>query len=134
MVAGRYSETREMRLRQVERCLDSGMPIGERCRPNKVSSSTLYVRLKVYREESHGQAKSNGDRIGLARQEVKGSKALAVESSGVFANNNDDDKQGGAPFGSNAAMQVSLNGAGILIPSGCGGAAIESALSAVAAL
>lgn len=131
---GRYSETREMRLRQVERCLGSGMTIKEWCRLNNVAQSTFYVWLKVYREESRGQAKSNGDWIELKRQEVKDSKALAVKNKSVCANHSDANKQDNASFSSNMAIQVSLNGAGILIPSGCDDATIRSVLSAVATL
>lgn len=130
----RHSETREMRFRQVERCLDSGMAIREWCRLNNVSSSTLYAWLKVYREGSHGQAKSHSDWIELTRQEVKNSKALAVKSTDDCANHSEVNKQDNASFSSNTAIQVSLNGAGILIPSGCDDATIKSVLSAVATL
>lgn len=130
----RYSETREMRLRQVERCLDSGMTIKEWCRLNNVAPSTLYVWLKVYREESQGQAKSHGDWIELTRQEVKDSKALAIKSKDDCVSHSDVSKQDNASFSSNVAIQVSLNGAGILIPSGCDDATIKSVLSAVATL
>lgn len=66
-----YSETREMRLQQVERCLDSRMQIKQWCELNKIARSTFYGWLKVYREESRGKEKFNSDWIEFTRQEIK---------------------------------------------------------------
>ena len=77
-------QTRTMRFRQVERCLDSGMQIRQWCKLNKVPESTFYGWLKIYREQSGGKEKANRDWIELSRQEIKNTHALAVKTNGTL--------------------------------------------------
>ena len=128
-------QTRKMRFRQVERCLDSGMQIRQWCKLNKVPESTFYGWLKIYREQSGGKEKSNRDWIELSRQEIKNAHALAVKTNGALlpeplgANTSTS-----ASANTQAAVRVNLNGAVVVIPSDCDITTIKSVLSVVAAL
>ena len=130
-----YPKTREMRLQQVERCLDSGMQIKQWCELNKIARSTFYGWLKVYREESKGKEKSNSDWIEFTRQEIKDSKALAIKNNKEESTESPEASESTlANMNLPSALQVSLNNAVIAIPSGCDETTIKSVLSVVATL
>ena len=46
---------RDMWAGRIERCLASGMAVGERCSLDKVSKSSLCRRLAVFRDEGLGR-------------------------------------------------------------------------------
>ena len=133
---GTHSASRkEMRFRQVKQCLESGISITQWCKLNKVPESTLYGWLKIYREEENavcGKEKSHSGWIEVKRQDLKDTKALAIRDvSDASATTNTEPV---ANTTANNMIQVSLNGALIMIPPNCDSATIKSVLSAVACL
>ena len=91
MSANGDAARRDMRAGRIERCLASGMAIGEWCSLNKVSKSSLYRRLAVFRDERLGRfAGKNSEAFGWVaamRDGIAATKAVvpAVSAAGQAA-------------------------------------------------
>lgn len=76
---------RDMWAGRIERCLASGMAIGEWCSLNKVNRSSMYRWLAVFREEEPGRlGGKNSETSGwvkVARQGIAAAKAIVPAAS-----------------------------------------------------
>lgn len=76
---------RDMWAGRIERCLASGMAIGEWCSLNKVNKSSLYRWLAVFRDEDPGRfAGKNSETSGwvkVARDGIAAAKAIVPAAS-----------------------------------------------------
>ena len=68
------AQRRDMWAGRIERCLDSGMTIGEWCGLNKVSPSSLYKWMARFREEEPGR---------FPRRSSKASNWIKVTAGGI---------------------------------------------------
>ena len=67
---------------RIEHCLASGMAVGEWCSLNKVSRSSLYRWLAVFRDEDPGRfAGKNSETSGWVKAAREGIAAVCVSSS-----------------------------------------------------
>lgn len=84
-------ERRQMRMRQIEQFLASGMPAAEWMRLNRMSSSTFYLWFNKFRDEDpgrFGRREKPGSWIEVSRDEMRSSVAIekaAVEVPGPAA-------------------------------------------------
>ncbi len=72
-------ERRQMRMRQIEQFLASGMPAAEWMRLNRMSSSTFYLWLNKFRDEDPGRfgcREKPGSWVEVSRDEMRGSVAI----------------------------------------------------------
>lgn len=129
-------ERRNLRREQVENCLSSPMTIEEWCRLNRVSESTMYRWMAIFRdEEPELFGKANASQwIELSRGAIAAQTALAIApgAEGVPV---------AAPVGEaveekspSAPIIVRVNGAEVAVPAGSDDAHITSVLKAVARL
>ena len=68
------AQRRDMWAGRIERCLDSGMTIGEWCGLNKVSPSSLYKWMARFREEEPGR---------FPRRSSKASNWIKITAGGI---------------------------------------------------
>ena len=131
-------QNRAMRREQVERCLAADMTIKEWCELNKVSESTMYRWMSVFRREEPDvfADPTHGEWIELSRGSIAARTALAVRPA-------DDAPEAGAPAGGDAptggnvaanALVVRINGADVMVPEGVPEPHVAMVLRAVAAL
>ena len=134
----RQMQNRAMRREQVERCLAADMTVKEWCELNKVSESTMYRWMSVFRREEPGlfSDPTCGEWIELSRGSITARTALAVRPADD-APEADRPDDGGEPAGGCVAanaLVVRVNGADVVVPEGVSEAHLAMALRAVAAL
>ena len=131
-------QNRVLRREQVERYLATDMTVKEWCGLNKVSESTMYRWMAVFRREEPGlfADPTCGEGIELSRGSIAARTALAVRPA-------DDAPEAGAPAGGDAptggnvaanALVVRINGADVVVPEGLSETHLSMALRAVAKL
>ena len=131
-------QNRALRREQVERCLAADMSIKEWCELNRVSESTMYRWMSVFRREEPElfSDPTQGEWIELSRGSIAARTALAVRPA-------DDAPEAGAPAGGDAptggnvaanALVVRINGADVVVPEGLSETHLSMALRAVAKL
>lgn len=105
---------------RIERCLASGMAIGEWCSLNKVSKSSLYRRLAVFRDERLDRfAGKNSEAFGWVaamRDGIAATKAVvpAVSAAGQAAANPAEETPGSKDWGEREASRSFLDQKGKL--------------------
>ena len=131
-------QNRALRREQVERCLAADMSIKEWCELNRVSESTMYRWMSVFRREEPElfSDPTQGEWIELSRGSIAARTALAVRPA-------DDAPEAGTPAGGDAptggnvaanALVVRINGADVVVPEGVSETHLSMALRAVAKL
>ena len=128
---------RRMRREQIERWLASeDTTVSEWCERNRISESTFYKWLAVFREEEpevFGASKHDGW-IEIARQSRKDAVALAVVGKGTGASAPPPtyhESWANRCCGANAPITVAVNGATVSIPSGSAALDIANVMKAV---
>ena len=129
-------ERRNLRREQVENCLSSPMTVEEWCRLNRVSESTMYRWMAIFRdEEPELFGKPNASQwIELSRDALAAQTALATTPAaegGPVAAPICEAVEASVP---SAPIIVRVNGAEVAVPAGAGDAHIASVLKAVARL
>ena len=129
-------ERRNLRREQVENCLSSSMTIEEWCRLNRVSESTMYRWMAIFRDEEpelFGKPRV-GEWIELSKEAIAAQTALATKPA---AQGDPRAIPAGEAVGAKAQaapIVIHLNGADVAVPPGAGDAHIASVLEAVARL
>ena len=129
-------ERRNLRREQVENCLSSSMTIGEWCRLNRVSESTMYRWMAIFRDEEPElfEKPRAGEWIELSKEAIAAQTALATrpaDRGGFQADSAAAALEAKAPA---APIVIHLNGADVAVPPGAAEAHIASVLEAVARL
>lgn len=134
-------ERYEMRLRQVEECLASGMSIKAWAKLNRISVSTMYVWIRRFRRENPEmfEDRSTNEWIEIARNHVKATTALVKTSDQnaevVESQTRQRDNRGlSDDHGAVSSIVVTLNGANVVVPPGFSAKDLTCVLQAVAAL
>ena len=132
-------QNRAMRREQVERCLAADMTVKEWCELNKVSESTMYRWMSVFRREEPDMFAdpTHGEWIELSRSSIRARTALATRPAGEPLA--DAPAAVGTPApacGVSAAdaLVVRINGADVVVPEGVSEPHLSTVLRAVAAL
>lgn len=126
---------RDMWAGRIERCLASGMAIGEWCSLNKVNRSSMYRWLAVFREEEPGRfGGKNSETSGwvkVTRQGIAAAKAIVPAASA--AGQAEDAPASGGP---SAALPIRalVGRVELAIPAGSAEADIAAAMRAAASL
>lgn len=126
-------EQRKMRLAQAEQLMASSLSVREWCKLNHVAESTMYVRLKVYREQIGETHTARNDWIEVSRAEAKQATALAVCDAAAAGRRSTQSKSSTAQH-PQSFMRIIMNGACVEVVPGTCEADISEALRAVAAL
>ena len=130
------TQNRALRREQVERYLATDMTVKEWCELNKVSESTMYRWMSVFRREEPGMFAdpTRGEWIELSRGSIAARTALAVRAEGGSGPDCDPPAVGGRrPEGQNALV-VRVNGADVMVPEGVPEQHLAMVLRAVASL
>ena len=130
-------ERRKMRFGQVERMLNSDIACAEWCRLNEAPESTMYRRLRIFRDANGACGKQNGW-IELDRKEIKKAKALAVTNASAPASSdvapNAACKDPDASRSRARPIRLRANGVEVDVSANTAPADIGSALEAAAPL
>ena len=137
-MTAQQAQNRALRREQVERYLATDMTVKEWCGLNKVSESTMYRWMAVFRREEPGlfADPTCGEWIELSRGSIAARTALAVRPA-------DDAPEAGAPAEADAptggnvaanALVVRINDADVMVPEGVPEPHVAMVLRAVAAL
>ena len=132
----RQVQNRAMRREQVERCLAADMTVKEWCELNKVSESTMYRWMSVFRREEPElfPDPTCGEWIELSRGSIAARTALAVRTEGdVDPGCDSPAAEDRRPEGPNALV-VRVNGADVMVPEGVPEQHLAMVLRAVAKL
>ena len=126
-MTAQQAQNRALRREQVERYLATDMTVKEWCGLNKVSESTMYRWMAVFRREEPGlfADPTCGEWIELSRGSIAARTALAVRPA--------DDAPTGGNVAANALV-VRINGADVMVPEGVPEPHVAMVLRAVAAL
>ena len=128
---------RDMWAGRIERCLASGMAIGEWCSLNKVSKSSLYRWLGIFRDEEPGRfAGKNSETSGwvkVARGDIAASKAIVPAADAEAVDQADGSP---APEGPSAPLPIRalVGRVELAIPAGSSESDIAAAMRAAASL
>ena len=131
---------RDMWAGRIERCLASGMAIGEWCSLNKVNKSSLYRWLAVFRDEDPGRfAGKNSETSGwvkVARDGIAAAKAIvpAYSAAGQAPADPVERAQGPAGAGAQMPIRALVGRVELAIPAGAAEADIAAAMRAAASL
>jgi hypothetical protein len=128
-------QNRAMRREQVERCLAADMTIKEWCELNKVSESTMYRWMSVFRREEPDMFAdpTHGEWIELSRGSIAARTALAVRTEGGDPDCDSPAVEDRRSEGQ-SALVVRMNGADVMVPEGVTEPHLAMVLRAVAAL
>jgi hypothetical protein len=128
-------QNRAMRREQVERCLAADMTIKEWYELNKVSESTMYRWMSVFRREEPDvfADPTHGEWIELSRGSIAARTALAVRTEGGGPDCGSPAVEDRRPEGQ-SALVVRMNGADVMVPEGVTEPHLAMVLRAVAAL
>ena len=132
-MTAQQAQNRALRREQVERYLATDMTVKEWCGLNKVSESTMYRWMAVFRREEPGlfADPTCGEWIELSRGSIAARTALAVRSAET-----DVPAEVGAPTGGGVAnaLVVRMSGADVVVPEGVAEPHLSMVLRAVASL
>ena len=136
-MTAQQAQNRALRREQVERYLATDMTVKEWCGLNKVSESTMYRWMAVFRREEPGlfADPTCGEWIELSRGSIAARTALAVRpqepTGGPSAL---PEGEAGTPARPSGALVVRVNGADVVVPEGASEAHVSMVLRAVASL
>ena len=136
-MTAQQAQNRALRREQVERFLATDMTVREWCELNKVSESTMYRWMSVFRREEPDlfADPTCGEWIELSRGSVAARTALAVRPDDDAAGSEAEAADDGASRADVAsALVVRVNGADVVVPEGVSGRHLAVVLRAVAAL
>ena len=136
-MTAQQAQNRALRREQVERFLATDMTVREWCELNKVSESTMYRWMSVFRREEPDlfADPTCGEWIELSRGSVAARTALAVRPDDDAAGPEAEAADGGASRADVAsALVVRVNGDDVVVPEGVSGRHLAVVLRAVAAL
>ncbi len=131
---------RDMWAGRIERCLASGMAIGEWCSLNKVNRSSMYRWLAVFREEGPGRfGGKNSETSGwvrVTRQGIAAAKAIVPAASAAGRAAADPAEEAPASGGPSAASPIRalVGRVELAIPAGAAEPDIAAAMRAAASL
>ena len=131
---------RDMWAGRIERCLASGMAIGEWCSLNKVNKSSLYRWLAVFRDEEPGRfAGKNSETTGwvkVTRQGIADAKAIVPAAGPAAQGAADPAEEGAERKGPSSPLPTSalVGRVELAIPAGAAEADIAAAMRAAASL
>ena len=135
-MTAQQAQNRALRREQVERYLATDMTVKEWCGLNKVSESTMYRWMAVFRREEPGlfADPTCGEWIELSRGSIAARTALAVRSTEAAAAAPGPEDGAEAPAQPLGALVVRVNGADVVVPGGASEAHVSLVLRAVASL
>ena len=131
---------RDMWAGRIERCLASGMAIGEWCSLNKVNKSSLYGWLAVFRDEEPGRfAGKNSETTGwvkVTRQGIADAKAIVPAAGPAAQGAADPAEEGAERKGPSSPLPIRalVGRVELAIPAGAAEADIAAAMRAAASL
>lgn len=126
-------EHRKMRLEQAEQLVASSLSVREWCKLNHLAESTMYVWLKVYREQAGDTRTARNGWIEVSRAEARQTTALAV-CDNTATKKPSVQPRSFSTGSTQSTMRVLMNGACIEVVSGTSEADVAAVLRAVAAL
>ena len=129
-------QNRAMRREQVERCLAADMSIKEWCELNKVSESTMYRWMAVFRREEPDlfADPTCGEWIELSRGSLAARTALAVRPKDNGSEVEVVDRAATGDGGPANALVVRMGRADVIVPEGVAEPHLAMVLRAVASL
>ena len=131
---------RDMWAGRIERCLASGMAIGEWCSLNKVNKSSLYRWLAVFRDEEPARfaGKNSGTSgwLKVTRQSIADAKAIVPAAGPAAQGAADPAEEAAEPKGplSPLPIRALVGRVELAIPAGSAESDIAAAMRAAAAL
>ena len=132
-------QNRALRREQVERYLATDMTVKEWCGLNKVSESTMYRWMSVFRREEPDMFgdPTHGEWIELSRASMAARTALAVRQDDELPEAEAEAKvanDGASRTDVANALVVRVDGVDVVVPEGVSESHVAMVLSAVAAL